>query len=261
MSVKASRTVTLIVPADADAETIKGFCTDLDSHLTGEVQDVELDCSLLEHATSMHVNTLWRALSKCEDAGVAMRLVSVTYGLERVLKVLDLYDLFVAERDGVEAEPGQGGIETNREAPPMFQLAIEPSEDGIRRAADSLHDFTIGLRFGELFAFDVETAFYEVTTNIRIHGGLKQGENIHLLAFIRNGFFRMRFEDSGSPFDPTGKSLEYDPARAVMNRQRQGFGLVMIRRMVDCISYERVNDRMNVLNLDKRISRNGGRYS
>lgn len=259
MSVRANKTVSLLVPLDVNGDTLEGFYTDLDCRLSESPAEVLLDCALLEHATSTHINTLWQARNRCEEAGVPVKLTSVTYGLERVLMVLDLYDLFIAERDGVEARAGTGMPGTEAASPPRLSLEVEPTVDGINAAMQALHDYLMKLNLGEIFAFDLETAFYEVTTNIRLHARLDGGQSILFTAGPGEGGLHLRFEDSGPYFDPTALVAEFDPEEAMRNRQRQGFGLAMIRRLVDSISYERKDDCLNILNLEKTIGGNGGR--
>jgi anti-sigma regulatory factor (Ser/Thr protein kinase)/anti-anti-sigma regulatory factor len=258
MSVRTDKTLTLIVPVDIDEETTEGFYAELNGQLHESPGEVLLDCSLLEHATSTHINTLWQARNRCEEAGVAVKLTSVTYGLERVLMVLDLYDLFTAERDGVEARTGARGSDLDAARPPVLMLEIAPSIDGIAEAMQNLHDHLIGLGLGEILAFDLETVFYEVTTNIRLHGELREGESIRFSAVPRDGSFHLRFEDPGPHFDPTSRSSELDPKRAMSSRQKSGFGLAMIKKLMDSLSYQRKDDRLNILYLEKKIDLNGG---
>ena len=261
MSVRANKSVTLMGPADIDGDTLEGFYAELEDRLRDSPGELVLDCSLLEHTASSHINTLWQARNRCDEAGVMVKLTSVTYGLERVLKVLDLYDFFAAERDGVEARAGLPGLKVDMAAPPVFEIELEATPEGIGQAMEDFHAFLMELNLGEIPAFDMETVFYEVTTNIRLHGQLGAGESISFRASPQAGVFRLRFEDSGPRFDPTSDRTEFDPRKAMKSRQRQGFGLAIIRRLVDRISYDRHDQRLNVLNIDKRIGDNGGRHS
>ncbi len=257
MSVKHEKAAALLVPVDIRGETLEGFHAELESRLSEGAEEIRLDCSLLEHATSTHINTLWQARNRCEEAGVALVLTSVTYGLERVLTVLDLYDLFHAERDGVEAAAeARAGV--TAEPQPVYAVDVAPTVEGIGEAMRGLHDYLMALNHGEMFAFDLETVFYEVTTNIRLHGQLRDGEMIRFKVSPGNGSLHLRFEDPGPRFDPTSRRAVFDPQRAISGRQRRGFGLAMIKRLVDRISYERENDRLNILDLEKKVRGNGG---
>jgi anti-sigma regulatory factor (Ser/Thr protein kinase)/anti-anti-sigma regulatory factor len=258
MSVRARKTDVLLVPVDVDGENLEGFYAELNCRLKQQLEEIHLDCSLLEHASSTHINTLWQARNRCEEAGVAVRLISVGYGLARVLEVLDLCGLFLTERDGVEAAAGAPGPDMDTPPPEELVLDVCPTVEGIRDAMRCLHGYVTGLSLGEIFAFDLETVFYEVTTNIRLHGEIGGGQVIRFTAAPRNGVFRLRFEDPGPHFDPTSREMDFDLRRAAKNRERRGFGLAMIKRLVDRISYERQDEQLNILNLEKSMRRNGG---
>ena len=256
MSVRAGKSVTLMVPVDIDDRTTQGFYAELSGRLRETPAELLLDCSLLEHASSTHINTLWQARNRCEEAGVPVKLTEVTYGLERVLIVLDLHHLFTAERDGVEARRGAGPAGLDAAVP--LEQEVTPTVDGIAEAMSELHAYLAEINIGELLAFDIETVFYEVTTNIRIHGKLREDQPIRFTAAPREGMFNLRFEDPGPCFDPTSRATDFDPERAVRTRRRHGFGLSMIKRLMDDLTYERKDDSVNILNLKKVITGNGG---
>ena len=93
MSIEATAHCSIFIPPDSDEDVLDGFFLELDTLLEEGVEAINIDCSLLNHTRSGHINALWDALTRCEEAGVPMRLTSVGYGLERLLKVLDLHPL------------------------------------------------------------------------------------------------------------------------------------------------------------------------
>jgi anti-sigma regulatory factor (Ser/Thr protein kinase)/anti-anti-sigma regulatory factor len=255
MSLSTRRPATVRLPADLDESTLSGFREELMASLRERPEEIAIDCSLLEHASSGHINALWKALTTCERAGVPLKLSSVGYGLERVLKVLDIYDMFMVERASEEPpqlEEWRGLVQTGFE---HFQVEIDPTLDDITGALLGFHDFLRKADVSEICAFDLETVFYEVATNIRRHSGLGPDGAISFSATLDADGIRMGFTDAGSPFDPTGKPPGFDPRQAIRNRQRNGIGLTMIRRLVDDISYERVDGTFNVVTLRKKLSR------
>ena len=255
MSPSTGKAVTVRLPADLDEPALSGFCEELKASLRESPQAIAIDCSLLEHASSAHINTLWNALTTCERAGTPLRLSSVGYGLERVLKVLDIYDLFVVERLSEEPPPVAEWHGLVRAGFEHFQVEIDPTMDEINGVLLGFHDFLRKSDVSEICAFDLETVFYEVSTNIVRHSGLGLDKSISFSATLDTDGIRMRFTDAGSSFDPTRNAPCFDPRRAIRNKQRNGIGLTMIRRLVDDISYERVGDKFNVVTLRKKLSR------
>jgi anti-sigma regulatory factor (Ser/Thr protein kinase) len=136
---------------------------------------------------------------------------------------------------------------------PSLELELRSKIDDISETVVRLHDFLVRLGLPGSYAFDLETVFYEVATNIRRHGGLKESDLISFRVIPAKEHVTLRFADSGLPFDPTGRKSVFDPRQAIRTRQTNGIGLTMIRRLVDTISYERVGNRLNVLTLEKKL--------
>jgi anti-sigma regulatory factor (Ser/Thr protein kinase) len=257
MSVKTERERGILVPADLDEGAREGFFAELEIVLEDKPREIVLDCSLLDHATSGHINMLWEAQTKCEDAGIPMRLHSVRYGLERVLRILDLYDLFTLEQKRpdttVRARDGH-----ERAVPwPVLEIELKATMNGISDGLSRFHDFLVRSGLPGSCAFDLEIVFYEVTTNIRRHSGLADAGRITFTATVGHESVSLRFVDAGEPFDPTLRSPLFDPRAAIKTKQTNGIGLTMIQRLVDEISYKRVGDRHNVVTLTRHVGQRG----
>jgi len=256
MHVDTNKCYKILVPVDLDEGAVEGFFGELEIVLEDRPEEVLIDCSHLDHATSGHINLLWEAQTKCDESGSAMRLVSVRYGLERVLRVLDLYDLFTIGHDHVEVgaeadETGQGGV--------SLELEFKASMPDINDALSRFHDFLVRLGVPGTVAFDLEIVFYEVATNIRRHSGLTETDVIAFSATPEQEKISLRFADSGEPFDPTSATIDFDPRKAIKSKQINGIGLTMIQRLVDSITYRRVGNSLNVVTLTKHLRQGGKR--
>lgn len=239
---------TILFPAELTVGFLSDFYSQLDNLLQDSPGEIELDCSALDRVTSIHVSTLWQVHIMCQQASIPLRLSSVKYGLERVLRVLDLYHLLVDEGKGeVEID----GTETKYAA--SLQLRFKVTVEDINRALDKFRDFLMRLNLGEICAFDLETVFYEVATNIRLHGGLNKDDSVLFTASLANDRISLLFVDPGILFDPTRKASTCDQQQRNYRNLSRGLGLRMIKRMMDDISYERVNNRLNVLTLEKKF--------
>jgi anti-sigma regulatory factor (Ser/Thr protein kinase)/anti-anti-sigma regulatory factor len=252
MPVETSKSKLISVPADLDDDSLSGFFDELRLVMADKPAEIALDCSLLDHATSRHINALWDALTRCERAGIGMRLTAVGYGLKRVLSVLDLLELFRVEfedesKDRLHRPPATDG------RPERFEAEIEASIDSLSDIMEDLQAFFEGFGLSEIGVFDLETVFYEVATNICRHSGLEKHRRIKFAANIDANEVSFEFIDAGERFDPTGNTPEFDPRRAIKRRQSRGIGLVMIQRLMDSVSYERVDHKYNVVTLRKRL--------
>ncbi len=253
MSLDTKKCRLISVPADFDDESLQAFFDELNLAIGDEPPEIALDCSRLEHATSRHINSLWDALTLCGSAGIPMRLTAVTYGLRRVLSVLDLAELFTVEyeSDGENKVPRAPAQGLRSEG---FEVELEARIDAVTGVMMELHAYLERLGLAEIGTFDLETVFYEVATNICRHSGLEQHRRIRFVAGLSKDEISFEFTDAGERFDPTGNTPEFDPRLAIRRRQSRGIGLVMIQRMVDSISYERVDNKYNVVTLRKRLA-------
>ena len=254
MRTKTDKGSTILVPAGLDRENLERFYADLEISLKESPKQITLECSLLEHATSAHINILWEAQSRCEQAGISMRLLSMGYGLERVLKILDLYDLFSIEPAAAGVRPETQEDHSVGDRPPVLECEFKLTVEEITDILAKLDGYLLNLGLPATYAFDLKTVFYEVATNIRRHGGLKEDDTVAFKAILGQEEITMRFVDAGRPFDPTAHKSRFDPGRAIKVKQSNGIGLTMVRRLVDKISYERVGNRENVLVLGKKLS-------
>ena len=246
---------TLVVPADVERDDGRGFLTKLDGLLELSPSETVLDCSRLRDVNSSQIAVLWDARAKCEAAGVPVRLTYVGSGLERVLKVLDLYDLFdvdvqvpqrVIERPEVPAPARVGGDVT------VYETTFDASVAGVNRGLEGFRGFLAGLNLPEMCAFELGTVFYEVATNVREHAGLGGTGQMTFTAALEGGKIKLKFMDLGRPFDPEREAPSFSAREAIKRRQNRGIGLYLVRRLMDSLAYERLGDR-NVVSLEKLV--------
>ena len=113
------------------------------------------------------------------------------------------------------------------------------------------------LGLSELSAFEMATVFYEIATNIRLHAELKAGDSVEFSSVLKEERIHLRFADPGKPFDPLWALDNYDPETALKKRWKHGLGLTLVKRIVDSLTYTRYKSRLNVVKLEKRVSRKG----
>jgi anti-sigma regulatory factor (Ser/Thr protein kinase)/anti-anti-sigma regulatory factor len=239
------------VPSDLSGGSAKAFIDRLKNLLKDHPLTVILDCSNLKQVSSRHVNILWEARLIAEESGARIRLASVSSNLTKVLKVMDLYDLFLTgdSEDEPLTEPDvQLQLEYDENT---LQLKFKARMSAVTRALAEFHGYLKKANLPEAYAFELETVFYEVATNICTHAQVDDNEVISFVAKPAAGRITMRFIDPGLPFDPTAITDEFDPDLARGKRQKHGYGLTMINRMIDDLKYERRDGQYNVLTLEK----------
>ena len=246
---KSSHIIT--VPKDLSKQAKDDFDKGLKQLIENHPGQIDLDCSELHLATSSHVNVIWRAREHCTEADIPVRLCALSPGLVRILKVLDIYDLFLT--DHTESQSGESGGHKlrNRQSDSRLTASILPTTEGINDALSNLRAFLSRLDIDQVCSLELETVAYETLTNIRQHGHLSEQDRVEFEALVFDDRIEFTFSDPGTPFNPAGQSPGFDPGHAISTRQSGGIGLVMIVRMTDSMDYQRKDGRLNVLKLMK----------
>lgn len=213
-------------------------------------QSLHLDCSTASLIASGHIELLWHTKTLCESNGASLDLDNPSIGLLRVLALLDLADQFIP---GGKREEESA---TNRPTVVCLPVAeyedqFEPTLEAVTAATWKFKVYLESLPLADLLRFELATVFYEVTNNIREHGMPPQDSVIR--CDIRWGANEavLEFSDFGKAYDPSRSEQILAAARTGAKRQR-GYGLVLIRRLADSMTYRRTPDGQNILTLLKR---------
>lgn len=256
MQVHSNNTdISVVVPLDLTDEAVNEFTTRLNELIAKSPREINLDCGRLKWVVSKHVNLLWQAHNQCQESGVQARLINTSDKLIRVLKLLDIYDLLVCDPADVtvkldlhnlQAIPSEADIKNS------WQIVFRPDVTDIKVALDRLRNYLATLNVSDLFTFEVETVFYEIATNVRLHSGISDEERVFVRCVPSSDQLRMEFEYRGVHFDPADIDREFDINGAARKGQKHGYGLLMINRMTDGIKYAHADDGRNTLTLEKR---------
>lgn len=248
---------TLSVPVSVDAENLSEFFSHLNKIESTHVKEIVLDCSRVERASTRYLAILCMAHNKLRRAGVAVQLESIPDNLRQILEKQNMLGLFdqVAGAKSVVAKPKRRCGGRSRRT---IEISFLPNTIDIRHAVDVYKAFLNSKGIFELEAFELMTVFYEVVTNIRLHGKLENDDRIDFSAILYEREIVMRFEDPGIPFDPGNMVNNFSPGNAMKARKQRGLGLILIHRLIDSLSYMRSDDGKNILWL-KKIFNNGSR--
>ena len=243
----------IAVPAELTGPAEDQFEERLRVMLDTRPPTVLLDCAALQQVTSRHIELLWRTQLRCQRCTTEVRLENPTRGLIRVLTVLDLADLFRCTPPDtgaapVTAAPASGPVKAN------YKDTFGPAVKAVVPASDRYDLFLAGLPVPELIRFELRTIFYEVANNICQHGGISDESPIRFWAEYGTARVMMTFTDTGRAYDPTAADGDFDPRAAARKRRVRGFGIPMVRRMTDAMSYVRSADGRNILTIVKTWS-------
>ena len=242
------------VPNQLTADAQAAFDREFESLLASRPPVVCLDCSGIEHVTSSHIKVLWQARAAAQKVSTAVKLVSVAIALKRVLEVLDLYCLFESETPTAEPESATGMSPDLKQPSTVLHVEFEAKAGAVNETLNRFQDFLKDLDVTRMCSVELETIFYEVATNICLHGQIGKSDKVSFMAIPRSDRITLRFIDHGRPFDPTAPRPAFRPEAAIKNRQHRGLGLTIITRMADRVHYNRQDNQLNVLTIEKNWS-------
>ncbi len=251
MQLVVDKTNKVVVPDNLSNDNLEQFYSKLNVLLDKKPEEIEVDCSKLQRATSTHINILWDARYSCNEAGIKMRLVSISEGLVRVLKVLDLYDLLVEQEYQESVSSERRVIPEIDKDNNAIEMEFKATNGSIRSGIKKLKKFLGKADLEEISILELETIFYEVAMNICQHAQVSDNDLINLTATLTSDKIGLKFIYPGVSFDPTARVKDYDPGAVIKQRQKRGYGLIMINRMADEISYKRTDNDLNELYIEK----------
>jgi anti-sigma regulatory factor (Ser/Thr protein kinase)/anti-anti-sigma regulatory factor len=232
---------TVTLPGSLLPQTGDRFEATVQQLLVSGNRSLLLDCSELEQLYSGHVKLMWIARNLCKQHDASLRLVSVRPDVIRILKLLDLLEFFpfrISDADQGYAE------------------AVGSTGESVRDALTGFEDYLRKIGAPETVMTDVRIIFYEITTNILNHGSLDPTEVIIVTAILTtsdsNRELIIRFTDNGIPFDSAQPQPRLIPEDAAAEGRTRGFGLMMVSRLADSISYERHRSTFNLITAIKR---------
>lgn len=134
------------------------------------------------------------------------------------------------------------------------RTAIVPaSAAGVRLAAAAFDAFAASAGIDLDVLRSVQVALDEVLSNTVQHGYRGQGQGRIQIAFrLADGVLEVTVQDDAPPFDPLAAALP-DVSAGLAQRPVGGLGILLTRRLMDDVRYERAEGR-NRLTLRKRAA-------
>ncbi len=123
----------------------------------------------------------------------------------------------------------------------------------IPQLADFVETIASESGMDQAMAMQVNLALEEAVTNVIMYAYPAGTDGlVDVEATLRVGEVEFLISDSGCPFDPTSRD-EVDTSLSAEERPIGGLGVHLVRRIMDEVSYSRVDDR-NMLRLIKKLS-------
>lgn len=237
----------ITIPANFGSQSLSELQSQIEEIISSNVKEIDINCSELTRVVSAHVGALWLTYCRCDQAGIHMNVISPSEALLETLRAMNLLEFILPEYSETTTEPLMRIQEDGNDSLRFLAMEFQASEEEIDRALKSLEKFLHRLKVDPTSTAKILTVYYEVATNIREHSSLGSNNTIEFSADADSYGVTMQFVDLGDEFDPTLVDTSFDPEQAIREGKTRGFGLAMIKKLSDSISYLRQDDRQNVL--------------
>lgn len=133
------------------------------------------------------------------------------------------------------------------------ELTFKNEEQELNRVAQFMEEVCDQLQLDMHVAMKLQLAIEEMVTNV-IFYAYPQGTSADITLSAESDDNELTFvlSDSGQPFDPTAKEdadIDVNP----MDREQGGMGILIVKNIMNDVSYQRLGD-MNQLTMKKKLS-------
>jgi serine/threonine-protein kinase RsbW len=131
---------------------------------------------------------------------------------------------------------------------------VPASAEGVRLAAEAFDAFAAAEGIPPEVVRSVQVALDEVLSNTVRHGydSEDEGDGIAIGFEVDGGMLEVTIQDDARAFDPRAAPVP-DTTSGLADRPAGGLGILLTRRLMDAVEYERVEGR-NRITLRKRVS-------
>jgi len=132
------------------------------------------------------------------------------------------------------------------------RIEIEPSVDHLGRVRDFVESQLQAIGFSPDATGDLVLAVDEAVSNVVEHGFRGRAGTIAVEVVADREVCAVRISDDAPLFDPTRGDDSPPPVSPLQRDEPGGYGLFLVRRLVDQLSYRITEDGRNELSLLKR---------
>lgn len=148
-----------------------------------------------------------------------------------------------------------------------FSMKISNEMSELIKILDYIETLAMSAEFSQEEVNDILIATEEICVNVIMYGFPKKSKNqFKIEAWVEGPKLTIVVKDKGVPFDPT-RFFEYPGEFNTRRKEDGGYGLLLIRRLMDEISYQYHEEKGNITTLVKikgsaenRSSRNSNEY-
>ena len=249
MPIRTQDSQSIMMPCSLSENESQVFIQSI-THELYKGKKIRINFSELTNINSSQVGLIWKMFQICKQAGADLILCKVSKQIMNVFKMLDLDTFLNFEELTFSNDKNQTSRDIKIKKVISIEKSFIPTVEDIDSVKHEIKNLLTETDLNDQFIYELETIFYEVATNIRLHATNLTKENVQFSLLYEKNEITIEFIDYGDKFDPISAKKKYNPNKSISIKQKNGFGINMIDKMTDKMYYKRENNR-NILRLTK----------
>ncbi|UCG61619.1 MAG: ATP-binding protein [Candidatus Zixiibacteriota bacterium] len=214
---------------------------------------LHIDCSDLSLLTREHIWLLLQVQTQCQMQGITVILSAPTLTLFNIETLGSLIEASssLTKRPTPQEEP-KPGIPPAK-APLRLEQRFRARASELGNSTREFESFMTRLKIAKVDRYVLRTLYTEAVQNIYRHAGLKDNQEIQVQVERTGKCLSLTFVDEGQEFDPTAESVLQEHISDPSAVEFPHFGIKMLKRLADDITYQRSQSGKNVLRIIKEL--------
>lgn len=247
---------------DATVKLPEAISRDTQSRLTTLVNNltergatrVHIDCGDLSVLTREHIWLLLQVQSHCQMQNITVTLSVPTLTLFNIETLGGLIE--ASSSLSKRVMPTQPPVKPSMPAannPHRLEQILRASASELAKSTREFESFLTKLKVEKVDRYVLRTLYTEALQNIYRHAGLKDNQEIQVQVERTGKCISLTLVDEGPEFDPTAESAINDEISDPTAVEFPHFGIKMLKRLADDITYHRSQSGRNVLRIIKEL--------
>lgn len=215
---------------------------------------MHVDCSDLSRLTREHIWLLMQVQTLCEAQGIAVLLTAPTPTLFNIETLGSLIEASssLTKRTAPKVEPVPAPAAPQQD-PHKFEQIVRASATDIARSTREFESYLGRIGLQKVDRYVLRTLYTEAVQNIYRHAGLRDSQEFQIVVERSDKCISLTFIDEGPRFDPTAESALSEQISDPEVTEFPHFGIKMLKRLADDLTYQRSQSNKNVLRIIKEL--------
>jgi anti-sigma regulatory factor (Ser/Thr protein kinase)/ABC-type transporter Mla MlaB component len=244
---------TLRLSETITADTQKQLADRINDLTDRGAQRVHVDCSDLYRLTREHIWLLLQVQTQCQMHGITVILSAPTSTLFNIDTLGSLIEASSSLTKRIAPERTHIPSAPSAKDPQRLNQRFKARAADIAKSTREFESYISSLSLEKVDRYVLRTIYTEAVQNIYRHAGLKDTQEIQIQVDLIGKCLTIILIDEGLEFDPTAESAFNEQLSDPTAVEFPHFGIKMLKRLADDMTYQRNQSGKNVLRITKEL--------